>query len=223
LVLVSEMTAGWYRYICEWRLHRDGTIRPRFRFGATANSCVCHAHNHHCYWRFDFDLQGATNLVEEFNRAPGGSTSWRVLRAETKRLRDPSRERRWRVRSTSTPGLSYEIVPGPNDGTADAYGRGDVWVLRFRQNEIDDGIDMTTGPRTAAELDRFVNREVVERQDVVVWYAGHFLHDHEDPAHEGAADCGEVGPTLRWVERAPASRPGARGSRPRGRGTRRSR
>ena len=31
VVLVSEMEAGWYRYISMWRLHADGTIRPAFR------------------------------------------------------------------------------------------------------------------------------------------------------------------------------------------------
>ena len=35
VVLVSEMQAGWYRYISQWRLHTDGTIRPRFGFSAT--------------------------------------------------------------------------------------------------------------------------------------------------------------------------------------------
>ena len=34
VVLVSEMQAGWYRYISMWRLHTDGTIRPRFGFSA---------------------------------------------------------------------------------------------------------------------------------------------------------------------------------------------
>ena len=32
VVLVSEMQAGWYRYVSEWRLHANGTIRPRFGF-----------------------------------------------------------------------------------------------------------------------------------------------------------------------------------------------
>ena len=34
VVLVSEMEAGWYRYISEWRLHVNGTIKPRFGFAA---------------------------------------------------------------------------------------------------------------------------------------------------------------------------------------------
>ena len=49
VVLVSEMQAGWYRYISEWRLHADGTIRPRFGFSAVQSSCVCTAHHHHAY------------------------------------------------------------------------------------------------------------------------------------------------------------------------------
>jgi hypothetical protein len=40
VVLVSEIQAGWYRYISEWRLHINGTIKPRFEFGAVNNSCV---------------------------------------------------------------------------------------------------------------------------------------------------------------------------------------
>jgi Cu2+-containing amine oxidase len=56
IVLVSEMQAGWYRYISEWRLHVNGTIKPRFGFGAVNNSCVCNAHHHHVYWRLNFDV-----------------------------------------------------------------------------------------------------------------------------------------------------------------------
>ena len=59
VVLVSEMQAGWYRYISEWRLHTDGTIRPRFGFTAVKSSCVCNVHHHHAYWRFDFDIRTA--------------------------------------------------------------------------------------------------------------------------------------------------------------------
>jgi hypothetical protein len=41
VVLVSELEAGWYRYVSEWRLDADGTIRPRFGFAAVSSSCVC--------------------------------------------------------------------------------------------------------------------------------------------------------------------------------------
>src|SRR5262249_1299436 len=65
VVLVSEMRAGWYRYISEWRLHANGTIRPRFGFAGTQNPCTCNTHIHHVYWRLDFDIRTAShNTVE---------------------------------------------------------------------------------------------------------------------------------------------------------------
>src|SRR5262245_33461008 len=51
VVLVSEMEAGWYRYVSEWRFHTNGTLRPRFGFAAVESQCVCNRHHHHCYWR----------------------------------------------------------------------------------------------------------------------------------------------------------------------------
>jgi len=69
-VLVSEMEAGWYRYISEWRFHNDGTIRPRFGFSAVANSCTCNPHFHHVYWRFDFDIRtGVTTLYKRLTNS----------------------------------------------------------------------------------------------------------------------------------------------------------
>src|SRR5215218_10681114 len=68
LVVVSELQAGWYRYVSQWRFHDDGTIRPRFGFSAVRNACVCNVHHHHVYWRFDFDIGTAeNNAVREFN------------------------------------------------------------------------------------------------------------------------------------------------------------
>lgn len=70
VVLVSEMEAGWYRYVSEWRFDHDGTIWPRFGFAGVGNSCVC-ARRHHVYWRFDFDISSvANNRVPEFNDPP---------------------------------------------------------------------------------------------------------------------------------------------------------
>jgi hypothetical protein len=199
-VVVSELEAGWYRYISEWRLHDDGTIRPRFGFSAVRNSCVCNSHHHHVYWRFDFDIGTAeNNEVREFNSPPiFPPSNWHTHDFEIRRRRRRDLSRRWQVRNTQT-GDAYDLIPGTDDGTADTFGRGDVWILRFNRGEIDDGI--SAAPSQAGEsqanaparIDRFVNGEDVSNRDVVIWYSAHFTHDvgeEEEHAHY-------VGPVLR--------------------------
>jgi hypothetical protein len=194
VVLVSEMQAGWYRYVSEWRLHANGTIRPRFGFDATASSCVCIQHHHHVYWRLDFDIQSpGRNVVAEFNDPPIVSGSnWHTKGYEIMRLRDPSRHRRWRV-THSPSGRAYEIVPGANDGTAagDPYAKGDVWLLRYKPTEIDDAPIVGT----EIQIDKYrTPPEPIVNQDVVVWYGGHFTH-----APLGPHVSHIVGPELRPV------------------------
>ena len=202
VVFVSELQAGWYRYISQWRLHANGTIRPRFAFAAVESPCVCNVHHHHVYWRFDFDIRTAgNNRVREFNDPPLiGTNKWHDKRFEIRRPRDFARKRKWRVENTRTGG-GYEIVPNADDGVATAmpdspFGRGDVWVLRYRGSEIDDGV-VAVGPPYEADIDRWVNGEAINDHDVVIWYGGHFTHDvnHEGPAQHGHI----VGPDLKPV------------------------
>jgi hypothetical protein len=194
VVLVCELQAGWYRYVSYWRLHADGTIRPRFGFGAVEDSCVCNRHHHHVYWRLDFDVVNATrNDVREFNDPPvSGSSNWHTLGHEVRRARNPQRQRRWRVVNRDGD-ERCTLVPGPSDGSADSFGVGDLWALRKRPGEIDDGVGFTTDPDEArAHLNQFVTGESIARADVVLWYAAHFAHD----VHEADADGHIVGPEL---------------------------
>jgi hypothetical protein len=71
-------------------------------------------------------------------------------------------------------GEGYTLIPGSGDGIADTYARGDVWILRYRGTELDDGNNWT-GSYTEADLDKFRNWELINNQDVVIWYAGHSL------------------------------------------------
>jgi hypothetical protein len=202
VVFVSEMQAGWYRYVSEWRLHTDGTIRPRFGFSAVQNSCVCNVHHHHAYWRLDFDIRTAgNNIVREFNDPPLiGNSNWHDKTFEIRRPRDPGRKRKWRVENKST-GEAYDIIPGHDDGVSTAmpdspFGRGDVWIVRYHGSEIDDG-SVATGPPYEAGLDAWVNGESINGADVVVWYGAHFTHDvaHDPPGHFGHI----VGPDLKKI------------------------
>jgi Copper amine oxidase, enzyme domain len=200
-VVVSELQAGWYRYVSRWRFHDDGTIRPRFGFSAVEDSCVCNVHHHHVYWRFDFDIgTRENNVVREFNSPPiFPPDNWHTHRFEATRRRRSDLSRRWQIRNTQT-GDAYNLIPGPDDGVADAFGRGDVWILRFNDGEIDDGISAALSqaglpqPNAPADISRFNNREGIRNQDVVVWYAAHFTHDlHEEEDGHGHI----VGPVLR--------------------------
>jgi len=181
VVLVSELEAGWYRYISLWRLGADGTIKPRFMFGAVENSCVCNVHHHHVSWRFDFDVvTSAHNAVREFNDPPlqGQTSRWHTLRHEIRRANRPGRKRRWRVVNRVS-GESYTLIPGSEDGVRDNFGVGDLWALRRRPGaQIDDGVGFTEDLNQArAHLDRFVNGNSIYDTDVVLWYAAHFTHD----------------------------------------------
>jgi hypothetical protein len=194
VVLLSELEAGWYRYVSSWRLAADGTIRPRFGFAAVRSSCVCNLHHHHAYWRLDFDVAGGGDcVVHEFNDPPvSGTNRWHPLRHEIRRARNASHGRRWKVINRTT-GESCTLSPGPDDGQADAFGVGDLWALRRRTGEVDDGQAFTTDPSKArAHIDRFVNHESIHGTDVVLWYAGHFAHDIHHTDEVGHI----VGPTI---------------------------
>ncbi|MEP7338982.1 MAG: hypothetical protein ABI977_14700, partial [Acidobacteriota bacterium] len=172
VMLLSEIEAGWYRYVSRWEFDLDGTIRPRFGFDGVNNSCVCNLHHHHIYWRFDFDVAtaGRNRFVEYDTRSFGTP-----LLTEAKRYRDYVRGRYWTIENLVT-GEMFRIDSGPDDGTADTYARGDAWFLRYRSTELDDGVN-TTGPNnTEAKLDNFVNGESINEQDVVMWYSANFDH-----------------------------------------------
>lgn len=196
LVITSEMEAGWYRYITEWRLSAQGVIRPRFTVAATTNPLPTGAQSHHAYWRFDFDIDGpGENLAQEFNDpAIVGEANWHMVTHEVRRSRSAEHGRHWRIRNIRS-SATYSVIPGPGDGeSAD----GDFWVLRFHEEETDDGQGFTTDRALArAQLDRLLNGEPVRREDVVVWYAAHATLD--PPAGPVAAS---VGPDLvpaHWV------------------------
>lgn len=200
VVLVCEMEAGWYRYVSKWIFNVDGTLKPRFGFAAVQNSYVCNIHHHHVYWRLDFDILTIRgNRIEEFNNPPIVSGSpWHQKTFEIRRRRDPAHQRKWRITNIAKK-CGVEVVPGAVDGLSTQmpdtpFGRGDTWMLRYHGSEIDDG-SVAVGPPYEVGLDRWVNGEKLDGEDVVLWYAGHFTHNlHET----GAAQHGHVvGPDIR--------------------------
>lgn len=166
--MVAEMSAGWYRYLMEWNFSDDGVIRPRFGFGSTSSSCVCINRNHHAYWRFDFDIGSAAgNLVTE--RLPNGPL---VIDKEGMQPRLYGSNQTWTISNSLSP-LSCTLIPGPHDSNYDKYGTGDVWVVVNHPNELDDGVNCTSGCSTSINIAPFVNGESTTNADVVVWYGAH--------------------------------------------------
>jgi len=78
-------------------------------------------------------------------------------------------------------GESVVIRPGALDGNYDKFGQGDLWMLRSHfPNEIDDSGQPAGTCSTCAHLNPMLNNEVIAGQDLVVWYGGHWTHDHFD-------------------------------------------
>ncbi|MDW8105924.1 MAG: hypothetical protein RMK45_00435 [Armatimonadota bacterium] len=170
LLLITECSAGWYRYITGWRFHPSGILKPRFLYGYTDSSCVCIGRLHNGYWRLHFALDGVGGLVVEESSTPRGARRevWQPIRIEARRLRWPNRNTRWRVRKLST-GFTAEIVPGERDGFFElpSTGEGDVWVVKARATEM-----MGSGG-AFANITQYVNGERVFNEDIVVWYGVH--------------------------------------------------
>lgn len=206
-VLVSELEAGWYRYIMEWRFADDGTIRPRFGFGATDNSCVCFNHNHHVYWRLDFDIVNSTNKVFQVER---GRKFLKPIATEMFTNKNIQTNRGLLIQN-SMGNEAYQLVPNISDGLVDTFGVHDMWVMQYKSSggnpiQLEDGITCTTCSTAFIQIDPFVNNESVVDQDVVVWYGAHFLHDDAgnlqlNSNRSGFVISGEhvVGPDIRPV------------------------
>jgi len=201
-VLVSEMNAGWYRYIMEWRFAPDGTIRPRYGFGSTNNSCVCTAHNHHAYWRFDFDIVKPANNIFQIER---GRKFMQPVTTEVTRTKNYATNRGFLIQNSGGD-EAYMLMPNLGDHVTDAFGGGDFWFLQYKgtgavPDELDD-----PNANIAANFSPWVNGESLINKDIVVWYAAHYIHeagdDHlvnPDNAIEVLSGSHTVGPNLRPV------------------------
>ena len=203
-VLVSEMDAGWYRYISEWRFANDGTIRPRFGFGATNSTCVCFEHHHNVYWRFDFDVVTPTNKIFQIER---GRKFMQPVLSETARLRNYQTNRSFLIQNSDSD-EAYLLVPSLSDGVANDFGAGDFWLLKYQAGASGepDEIDDLNGEEKKAVFEPWLNEESLVNQDVVVWYSGHFGHNSDGASLLNADHSGDVttgshvlGPTLRPV------------------------
>ncbi|MFN3329842.1 MAG: hypothetical protein ACK419_02835, partial [Pyrinomonadaceae bacterium] len=206
VVLVTEMNAGWYRYIMEWRFAPNGTIRPRYGFASVTNSCVCRPRTHHVYWRFDFDIVQPNNKIFQVER---GRKFMKQILTEAAIFRQYQLNRSFLIQNANGD-EAYIITPGLNDGSVadrfgnltDTFGAGDFWLLRFKGTadspfELDD-------PNTsaAANLAPWVDGESLDNQDIVVWYGAHQYRVDDTSFSERSnviSGVHVIGPTIRPV------------------------
>ncbi len=189
LILTTQLSAGWYRYIMKWTFFLDGTVLPQFGFSAVTHPCTSKPHTHHAYWRFDFDVNGAADDAVQQASTPCWSTLPKEL--SLKRSAGPGACWIWRVLDKPT-GLGYEIQPGPSDGIADTWAGADSWALRYHGAEIDDGGATTGALGDAQHLGQYENGEPIDGTDVVVWY-------HVSVRHDAGLMCETAGPTLKPI------------------------
>ena len=202
LVLTGHSRAGWYRYRMKWHFYADGRVWPEFSFAATDAVCTETAHRHHAYWRFDFDLDG-TPRDDVVREHPAGGPGRPFATEASRVLGGPSDRTYWSVVDAAT-GVGYEVVPGDQDRRlpVDAYSKTDALVLRYRADEIDDGLTVSSG--CAFAFEPFVDGEALDGADTVFWYRSGALHSAGAPF-----ECDVVGPMLRPVGFPTAGEPGA--------------
>jgi Cu2+-containing amine oxidase len=196
LVVESYHLIGAYRLTHRWIFQQNGVVQARlYSAGLQCN----YDHRHHAYWRLDFDIDSsARNLGLEYNNYQGDvgwGPGWLPLTNEVTRTKNPSSRRVWAVLNLDSR-RGYQIVPGINDGAADAFSTSDFWLLRYYSLEDKYG---RQGNAAADGLGAYLGTEDVNGQDLVVWYCGHLAHR----AAHGGDDWHEVGPTLhpfgRWT------------------------
>ena len=202
LRLTSQCAAGWYRYIPVWEFFADGTIQARFDATSVDATCVANTHEHHAYWRLDFDVNGsAGNFVDEL--LPGGGTQ-RVTTERNFIDTSPARSR-WRIGSVGSP-FAVEVARNAGDGAAgDAnlsvpndFPIADGWLLAYDANEITDSMPVDG---CGAGLNAFDTNQPVEGADIVLWVRAGALHQGE--AGGMAQDCSMIGPTIKVVSTTP--------------------
>lgn len=194
LTIESYHRIGAYRLRQRWTFMPDGTLAPRL---FSAGLQCPDDHRHHAYWRFDFDINNASNdALYEYNSTTGDigyGPGWHKKLWETSRLKRSATNRRWAVMDRRESNGCF-LIPDPNDGSADAFSTRDVWFMRYRGSEDLSGNQGTPGDDG---LNAYLDFENLDGTDVVVWYCGHLGHH----AHDGGDEWHAVGPRLipfRW-------------------------
>ncbi len=162
--LTSQYAAAWYKYTSRYEFLANGNIDTQFGFGNNNGTYNDTTHWHQNYWRFDFDIEGASNdsinidsvaQTTEFSSLRGERTVFSV--------------------TDSNSGFGYVIAAGANDNTFSAnqstrnFHTVDIIGSAYKANEYSDRTDNNLGDCTM-NASAIANGENIDKKDVVVYY-----------------------------------------------------
>ena len=164
---------GQYHLYQAWYLSEDGRLYPSVQsWNLSCNT----DHDHHAYWRLDFDIGGPDHdqvfvwdqqSVEDAGWGPG----WRkyLTEIDDKKPAENSQDRVWFVRDYETDHGVW-IIPGPHDGRSGKFSDRDISVRKFY---IDESSEWAFGAR--GDLD-YLGDEDIQETNSVFWYIAHLPH-----------------------------------------------
>lgn len=174
-------TYGNYQLYYVWYFSSTGYCSPR----VFSRGLQCGAdHQHHVYFRLDFDIKDAGSdqvFVYDNNVGDTGwGNGWRKYFNEQNDLRNAETGRFWYVSDKLPQNGAYavEVLPSTNDGTSDSFCTEDIGLRLYNYTE-DDG--WTFGPWSQLP---FNDKQDIKDKDVVFWYIGHLHHEAADGADE---------------------------------------
>ncbi|MBC7778277.1 MAG: hypothetical protein H7246_22785 [Phycisphaerae bacterium] len=186
LEIGTYATIGAYHLYQAWYFSEDGRLHSRM----WSKGLHCQQdHEHHPYWRLDFDINGLSGdqaFVKGSSR-PNSSwgPGWLKIRNETKMTKIAGYNEVWFCRDNAT-GNGVWLIPGASDGNAGSWCNEDFNVRLYKGSE---DVQWMFGASGNLGYNEFEN---VEEKDLVMWYTPHLFHH----AHEGEDQWHWVGPTI---------------------------
>jgi hypothetical protein len=179
LVVESYHRIGRYHLVNRWFFRSDGLILPQLHSAGLQHPST---HQHHVYWRFDFDIGGAANNLTLAHMNVGGDwgygPGWMPMARETWQVTISASG--WAVLNKQT-NLGYVIDRGPNDEPCDSFEPADLYAVAYHGAEDLKG---RLGTPQEAQIFTHINNEDIDGQDVVFWYVAHLHHHYPGPEDE---------------------------------------
>lgn len=179
LVVESYHRIGEYHLVNRWFFRSDGLILPQLHSAGLQHPST---HQHHVYWRFDFDPEGAANNLSLAHVGTstnwGYGPGWMPLPRET--WQPTAAATGWAVLNKQT-NRGYLINRGPHDRPSDAFEPADMYVAAYRGTEDLKG---RLGTAYSSQIATHINNENIDGQDVVFWYIAHLHHTYHGPEFE---------------------------------------